>query len=290
MKAIDSILVAVDPGVNARAAIAKAATLARGFGARLELFQCDAERAFALHHQYEARDAERAREAARAESRAYLERLWRSLAVPDVQVGINAACESPLYAGVVREVCRSASSLVLRAIGGVDAHREGVLSASDWELVRTCPVPLLLTRGRPWHADPAVAAAIDIVAEEAPELTHRILRAASQFATTCGARLEILHGAPLCDAARENTLRTALAACAAEAGVHVAQVHVLGGDPAAVLPAFAARRGYDLLVLGALTHRKALTALVGSLTGQLLETLDCDFLLVKPREYRSPVH
>jgi len=290
MNSIESILVAVDRGANARAAIARAATLAHGFGARLELFQCDAERAFALHHQYEAQDAEQAREACRAESRAYLERLWRSLGVRDVQVRIDAACESPLYAGVVHEARRSASNLVVRAIGGLDADREGILSASDWELVRTCPVPLLLTRGRPWRADPIVAAAIDIVADEAPEFTHTILRAAAEFTTTCGARLEILHAAPPCNAASENTLRAALAQRATEAGARVAHVHVLGGDPAAVLPSFAVNRGYDLLVLGALTHRKALTALVGSLTGQLLEALECDFLLVKPREYRSPVN
>ncbi|HEY7878056.1 MAG TPA: hypothetical protein VIC55_07515 [Gemmatimonadaceae bacterium] len=38
----------------------------------------------------------------------------------------------------------------------------------------------------------------------------------------------------------------------------------------------------DLIVLGALTHRKTLRALVGTLTGRLTDTLDIDFLLVKP--------
>jgi len=31
-----------------------------------------------------------------------------------------------------------------------------------------------------------------------------------------------------------------------------------------------------------LTHREATTALVGTLTGRLVGTLDCDLLLVKP--------
>jgi nucleotide-binding universal stress UspA family protein len=42
------------------------------------------------------------------------------------------------------------------------------------------------------------------------------------------------------------------------------------------------REEVDLIVLGALTHRKTLRALVGTLTGRLTDTLDIDFLLVKP--------
>ena len=64
------------------------------------------------------------------------------------------------------------------------------------------------------------------------------------------------------------------------AGVRPDQVHVIPGEPAQTLPRFAAGR-YDLFVMGALTHRKTPAALVGTLTGRLLETLDCDFVLVK---------
>jgi len=52
--------------------------------------------------------------------------------------------------------------------------------------------------------------------------------------------------------------------------------------------AFAAHR-YDVLVLRAVTHREGLAPLVGSLTGKLVELLDCDFILVKPSAYRCPI-
>jgi hypothetical protein len=41
--------------------------------------------------------------------------------------------------------------------------------------------------------------------------------------------------------------------------------------------------------MGALTHRKGLSAQVGTLTAKLIETLDCDFVLVKPSGYRTQV-
>jgi len=36
-----------------------------------------------------------------------------------------------------------------------------------------------------------------------------------------------------------------------------------------------------MLVLGALTHRHSMTALLGTLTGRLIETVGCDLLLVR---------
>jgi nucleotide-binding universal stress UspA family protein len=55
------------------------------------------------------------------------------------------------------------------------------------------------------------------------------------------------------------------------------------------LPAFAARNEFDVLVMGALTRRGALTALVGTLTSKLVDALDCDFVLVKPETYACPL-
>jgi universal stress protein E len=68
---------------------------------------------------------------------------------------------------------------------------------------------------------------------------------------------------------------------AAEIAVEKERVHVLDGDPEQVLPAFAAGRHYDVLMLGALTHRPSITPLVGTLTSRLVDALDCDFILVK---------
>jgi nucleotide-binding universal stress UspA family protein len=64
------------------------------------------------------------------------------------------------------------------------------------------------------------------------------------------------------------------------ADVRPDQVHVVMGDPVRSIPEFVAQQRYELLVLGALTHRKTMTALVGTLTGRLIESVKCDLLLV----------
>ena len=291
MDKIGSILVALDGEVDSRPVIAKAASLARVFGGRLELFVCDAERAYVQRHQYDARGAALARDSGISESLRRLQELWRSLGIDDVPVTFDAAWESPLYEGIVRRARRTRADLVIRGIGSRGRHAGRTLDANDWELVRTCPVPLLLTRGKRWPGAPSCAAAIDISGEESRALTRAVLSAARRFASGCGGSLEILYATRLDEAAGETVEanRAALAQRAREAQVEARELHLVLGEPASVMPAFAARRRYDLVVLGALTHRKALTALVGTLTGRLIDSLDCDFLLVKSPSYRSPV-
>jgi nucleotide-binding universal stress UspA family protein len=41
--------------------------------------------------------------------------------------------------------------------------------------------------------------------------------------------------------------------------------------------------------MGALTRRHGFSTLLGTLTSKLVDTLDCDFVLVKPDSYACPV-
>jgi len=290
MKKVGSILVAIERDGNSRQVVTKAVALARRLDARLELFLGNGEYAYVQRHQYDTGALASVREACVADSRTYLQQLWGSLAIHDVDVAMDAACESPGYEGIVHKVQHSSPDLVIRGMSewGRDSGR--ALPPGDWELVRTCPAPLLLTRGKPWKKPPAFAAAIDIAAEESPPLTRSILRCAERLALDCGGTLDVLYAHSL--AAGPETIasdREVLIERAREAGVKVRESFVVGGEGAAVIPRLVARHAYDLVALGALTHRKALTALVGTLTGRLIETLDSDILLVKPPSYRSPV-
>jgi universal stress protein E len=278
-KRIERMLLALDRE-GAREIFDKAVMLARLFGARLEIFLCDAERAYVQQRQYDAARAEIARDACLTDARRFLEALVRSAPHEGVPVAIDTVCESPLYLGIVRKVQRSAPDLVIRGVSGGSRRRFG---ASDWDLARSCPAPLLLTKGAAWSASPLVAAAIDLSAEESPALTCEILDAAKRFADAGHGTLEVLHAGRFCHAPDVAAAhRAKLEKCAEEAGVAPSALHLVDGEPADVLTEFATARHYDLIVLGALTHRRALTAVVGTLTGRLLETIESDFLLVKP--------
>lgn len=289
MQEVRNILVALDSTRTAAPAVARAVALARRFNAELELILCEAERAFALKHQYDRRGVEDARMECIANARAKLENLWREAGAPDVNVTLDAVCESPFYAGIVHKVQESKPDLVLKALGGNSRKKSPVMSPSDWELVRTCPVPLMLVGTRTWASPPRICAAVDLGTSEGNGLSEDILRTAGQLSTCCNGTLEVMYG---CGEAREESVsqsREKLLERVRQANVDPETVHVMPGDPAATLPELAASRQYDLLVMGALTHHETLTAMVGTLTGRLMEILDCDFLLLKPSSYVCPV-
>ncbi len=283
MERIESILVIIGDDERERQTLVKGVTLARLLHARLELFQCNADVAFFQRHQYETSAAQTAQARCAVESRERLQALWQSLAVHDIPVAIDGACESPEYESIVRKAGRCRADLVIR---GLRAARNGggeIAGASDWDLVRACPVPLLLTRGRMWGRGLRVAAAVDISDDEAPALTRSILTCARQLTAAGSGSLEILYADPFEGSAPQalRAYHARFSERAWEADVDPAGLHILPGEPATVIPEFAAHRAYDLLVSGALTHRKSLTALVGTLTGRLMEMLDADLLLVK---------
>jgi len=114
--------------------------------------------------------------------------------------------------------------------------------------------------------------------EEQPEISRRVLAAADGMARCCGARLELLYAPGPADVVARQCREQQLARLGATAGVTVAAAHVLNGEAAAIA-ARARAHDYEILVLGALAHRQPQ---VGSLTGRLLEELDCDLLLVRP--------
>lgn len=273
--AIRSILVVLDRRRDPRRVLEKAGALARRCGARLELFLCDAESAYALSHAYTSHGVQQARDACIAGGSAWLESIRPVCGGDDLQVSVHVRCESPLFEGIVHRVHEVMPDLVIKEVGG-GHDKEGVsLDANDWQLARTCPVPLLLTRVRPWREPLGVAVALDLSPDEAPGFAESMVLLADRLANQCGGQVHLLYSGQPAQPALDPTAS--------------GRVQMLRGEAGATLPPLVDRRGYDVLVLGALTHRRNVTPLLGTLTGSLLESCNCDFLLVKPPGYQSPV-
>jgi universal stress protein E len=285
---LTSILVVIDPADESRQVLNKAMILARHFRARLELFLCDSENAYALSHSYDRQSVSAAREASLAGGRRYLDAVRRTLA-EDVQITTHVACESPLYEAIVRRALETRPDLVIKGAAGSRPLRRFSLDANDWQLARACPVALMLTRGRPWNARPRFAAAVDVSDPDGGALARTILHAAGFIAGGCTADLEVVFSSAAPDSEARKAQADSLARLVNEFRVGAQQMTVLRGMAEETLPAFAARKEFDVLVMGALTRRRGLAALVGTLTSKLVDALDCDFVLVKPETYACPL-
>jgi universal stress protein E len=286
---LTSILAVIDPADESRHVVAKAMVLARHFRARVELFLCDSERAYTLRHAYDRAGSLEANRACVADGLQYLESIRRSIA-EDVTVTTHVATASPLYEAIVRRVIEARPDLVIKGAAGHHPMQRLTLDANDWQLARTCPVPLMLTRGRPWSAAARFAAAVDVSDPANGSLARSILQTAGFLALGIGSQLDVVYSES--DAGDRDGAahrRESLHRLVNEFSVGGECEHVLQGGADDTLPDFAIQQSYDLMILGALTRRRGLATLVGTLTSRLIDALDCDFVLVKSESFVSPV-
>ena len=291
MNTISRVLAVLDGTEEDANLVSKAILLAWQHRASVELFLCDSQGAYSLLRSYDQTNVAAFRRKSILRSRHYLDGLRDIASAADVPVTIDAACESPLYEAIVRKVVASRADFVMKSAASPNPRRRFALDASDWQLMRACPVTLLLSRGKPWQLTPRCVAAIDVSANEGSELPGTILRTCTQLCHGSYRQLDVVYSesgaTPL---AGTGSRVESLHALVGTAGIGAdAGVHVLSGEPELTLPGFAAARGCDVVVMGALTHLKGLAPLVGTLTSKLIESLDCDFVLVKPEGFRSDI-
>ena len=182
-----------------------------------------------------------------------------------------------------------------------------ILKNTDWELIRRCPVPLLLVKPGPWAAAPKLLAAVDPGhANDKPAvLDHCILQHAAAFAQKLQGELQVVHAyiptaiamaaaavppmiatiGPEEIAREEEAKRREIAALVSDYGVRAGNIHVETGGPVFVLPRLAADLGADILALGAIARHGLKRIFIGSTAEDVLEHLPCDALIVKTPDF-----
>ena len=281
MDKLTSILVVASRTQADRVLLDKAVFLARAMGARISLFSCDPVLAKIVQHAYKSEDAEKSWHISQAEHLGYLCALREAVRAPDVQISVDAECHSPLYEGILNKARQIRPDLIMKTPSGVHPLRRFAFGPSDWHLMRECTTTLMLVRKHPWQSPPRFAALVDGSEEVTLRLAETIVHTSEHFALGCRGDLDIVYSESSADAGERDGRATALQRLTSEYRIPPAHLHMLSGDPDITLPDFAGRHHYDALVLGGLTHRKGVGPLIGTLTGKLVEALECDFILVK---------
>lgn len=311
---IRHILVAVgETGSTARGEMSKVAVLALASGASVELFHAitDPDPGVGLPETVTAETVQERRAALVRKHKRRLEHLARSAALRKVRVTCTAAWDHPPHEAVIRQARKTRASLVVAA---TREHRFGarlLLRNTDWELIRHCPVPVLLLKShRAWHR-PAVLAAVDPFHAHArpADLDPRLLQAGGLLAKLLEGSLHVFHaymplisvepapltGAPMAmlppevQASHERQVVRAIDRLAAKAGIPRRQRHVCMGEVSGELEVLTRQTRAGLVVTGAVSRSALKRFFIGNTAERVLDRLDCDVLVVKPRHFKSQV-
>jgi len=306
MNAINSILVIVDPTAQEHPAVAKGALLATRLRARLELYICDTKASREARHLSHAR--REPEEAFLRDVKGFLESLAAPLRQRGLDVTTETECADPLHVALIDRTKRTSAGLVIKDTHHHTLAQRTFLTNTDWQLIRACPVPLLLTKPNAWTQAAKVCAAVDPghVNDKPALLDNRILDYASLLSKSLSGELHVLHAylplaivaaaagahppmatmvSPDDLAAEGHERRAQVEKLVAEYAVKPAHIHLDVGGPAQVLPRMAAVVGADIIAMGAIARSGLKRVFIGSTAEDVLERLPCDALIVKPPDF-----
>jgi len=309
---IRKILCVIDPTVSSQPAMHRSAWLAEKTGAKLELLVCFYNEYLSGHRFFDAPSLQKTRKELVTGYERHLESLATPLREQGIEFETSAVWDHPLYAGIVRHATQIDADIILK-----DTHQHSALSLStlsntDWNLIRTCPIPLWFVKPSDLPKDLHIIAAIDPMNErdKPAALDDEILSMSQLVAEGIGADVHAFHS---------FDLRAALAAATANVYIPVSlplddieeQVrhqhekrfeeivefhnipaqrrHLVAGLTHEELPQLAKKLDSMLVVMGAIARNRWKRIFVGATAERTLDRLPCDLLVIKPDWFKTPL-
>ena len=299
----ERILVAVaDPSAGLNKAVRRAGALAHKTGASIELLNAmpSAVSAGIMHA-----ESEHFTRLEAEENRRLLERTANRLRREEIIVNTHVESGYPAHEAILRQVRLTKADLLIIEARKHNLFARLLLTQTDFELIRRCPVPLLIVkRGGAWRR-PRVLAALDpFHANDKPNaLDGEIVASADAVAALMGGtvhaahvyrpvprllpRMEMDPGFVAANSAQNKAYKAEISrqfyADLRRYGVTRSRAHLRCGDPAVELPAVAHSMRAGLVVMGAMSRSALKRIFIGNTAEQVLDRLQCDVLIVKPQ-------
>jgi universal stress protein E len=312
MKKIRKILCLIDPTSSQQPAMNKAAWLASAIGAEIELFVCLYGETHVGDQQIDSIGLQEVRKQISEPIRQRLEEYALTLRQRNLQVTVSLDFDRPLYEGIVRHAQACDADVVFKDTHHHTAINRALMTNTDWNLIRQCPIPLWLVRSTTVPQLGVIVAAIDPMHhhDKPAALDDRILLMGQSLAKSTGAELHAFHSynpaLALADANANAYLPVSLPYdeikkdMRAKHGARFSEIvdfheiannrrHLLSGQTSEELPILADKLGADLVIMGAVARSRWQHLFIGATAERILEDLPCDLLIIKPDLFRTSV-
>ena len=301
-----------NPEARRQPGLAKAIQVARALGSTLELFHAITDSLFIELAQFQDDAMDRLRERIEAEARIPLVRLCEVARKHGVEATSSVEWDYPPHEAVVRRATAIRADMIIAECHQGARTQPWLIHLTDWELLRTSSVPVLLLKNAKPYRHPLILAAVDPAHAHAKsaELDQRILAAATELGKGLRSTLHVMHAdspsivgmavdtAVNRAASRWSTLsyeelmeqgRQAFETFRADVAMPRTRAHLVAGNPVTEIPRLAKKLRAGIVVMGAQSRSGLQRVFIGNTAERVLGTLDCDVLVVKPASFATRV-
>ncbi len=312
MRKISKILAVVDPTAKDQPAVGRAVWLAKSSGAELELLICYYNEYLSGDRLFDSPSLEKARLEVIQSHERHLETIAEPIRAEGVVVKTSAVWDHPLYEGIVRHASESGSSIVIKDTHHHSAVTRALLTNTDWNLIRTCPLPLWLVKPQSIAETPIFVAAIDPMHQhdKPAALDDEILHVGKAISRQVHGELHAFHSydprIAVATATANAYIPVSLPFDEIEQQMHedhqkrfneITEFHKLDADKSHLvagltheeLPLIAAQLNADVVIMGAVARNRWKRLFIGATAERTLEHLPCDLLIIKPDWFQTPV-
>lgn len=208
-----------------------------------------------------------------------------------------------LYEAIIRRAAVLHADLIFKPLRQHGFLRRALFSATDWNLVRCCPAPLLLiNHASAIHRKPVIAA-VDVDTKDVvhQELNQIVLSQARQLADLLGSTVHLVNAyslSPYIGAGsaadqvirlkQKNQLKSALN-MAAKYQIAADQVHLREGAADIVINDLAREIDAGVIVLGTVARSGISGLFIGNTAESIMEHTQSDVVAVKQSDFISSI-
>lgn len=299
-----SVLAIVEPELNPRETVQRAAWLAVLYERPLVLLLCDPDVGPLYAGWYGSNEAKEVAEKIAAAQQELIDELAEEAGTAGVHVTTAVLENRPVAEAIIGEVRERNPALVIKGTHYHSPAQRAIFVDTDWQLLRVCPCPLYFAKPAAIKEKAAVVAAVDPThAHDKPaSLDREIVSTALDFAARTGSEVHLLHTyqriagvgseatrtfKPIrislheVDARIRKEHRQKLDELAKEFDIDPDHVHQLPGSTRDLLPTFARTHGAGVVVMGGLARWSLKRAVIGSTVERVLDQVPCDILIVR---------
>jgi universal stress protein E len=310
MQSIKKILVCLDPKQDQQPALKKAIYLAKLYQADIELFLVVYSRGLIGNHFFNSEQFEAAKTGYVNSQKRWVDSYLSSVTDAGLQCKVEVVWHKPLYEAIIKKAIESDVHLIVKSTHHHPTINKVFFTPNDWQLLKSSPIPLLLTKansnseyknvmaaidphqahGKPKALDPLITTSAVSLAKSVNaecHVTHCHEPISYQLWSDIGMGMGVGMGPADFTMGEENyteyleqiklSQKKSFDEVVQGVDIKSENQHLREGYPETLLPELVDELSIDCLVLGSTYH----SGLVGSTAEKILDQVDCDILSVQ---------
>ncbi|TQV87397.1 universal stress protein [Aliikangiella coralliicola] len=310
MQSINRILVCLDPDREQQPALQKAIYLAKIYQAEIDLLLVVYKRSLVNNLFFSSEQFELAKQGYVRSQKKWVNGYLKEVEKADISCRSEVIWHKPLYEAVLQKAEEMKADLVIKSTHEHPTINKVFFTPNDWQLLKSCPVPLILAKaetssqynkvlcaidpshahGKPETLDPKILQTgkdVCKVLDSDCHVTHCYDPISFQLWSDIGLGMGVGMGPTDFAMGEENydsylqqlkkNQEEKFDKTVREFQFDKEQLHLVEGYPETLLPELVKQMKIDLLVLGTTYH----SGLVGSTAEKILDNINCDVLSVQ---------